>query len=102
MSKTSDSEIVRVSQKGQATIPKSLRDKLGIDAPGEVIFYEDNERIIVEPVPSIGELAGIHADESTESGEILETVAEEAQREREREEATFERLHPRRQGTDDE
>ena len=77
-SSTSDPKVVRVSQKGQTTIPKGLREKFGIETPGEVFVYEEQGRIIIEPVPSPDELHGIHAGEH-EPGEVLERVRGERQ-----------------------
>jgi antitoxin PrlF len=93
-SSTRGPEIVRVSQKGQATIPKTLREKFGIDTPGEVFIYEEDERIIVEPIPSLEELGGIHADTSRERGDILERVRKLKHDERRREDARADRLRP--------
>ncbi|EMA50059.1 transcription regulator [Halococcus morrhuae DSM 1307] len=92
-SSTSEPEIIRVSQKGQATIPQHLREKFGIDTPGEVIVYEDEGRIIVEPLPPAEELHGIHAGEH-EPGEVLAKVREINDEEKQREEETAERLRP--------
>jgi AbrB family looped-hinge helix DNA binding protein len=92
-SSTHDPEIVRVSQKGQTTIPKNLREKFGIETPGEVFVYEEGERIIIEPVPSLDELHGIHAGEH-ESGEVLEKVRELKDEEKQREKERAERLRP--------
>ena len=92
-SSTNKPEIVRVSQKGQATIPKPLREKFGIETPGEVFIYEDGDRIIVEPVPSLEELHGIHADDH-EPGEVLAKVREMKDEEKRREDERFERLRP--------
>ena len=75
VSRPQEPEIVRVSQKGQATIPKALREKFGIETPGEVFVYEEHGRIIIEPVPSLEDLHGIHAD-GHEPGEITERVHE--------------------------
>lgn len=74
-SSTSEPEIIRVSQKGQATIPQRLREKFGIDTPGEVLVYEDEGRIIVESLPPAEELHGIHAGEH-KLGEVLAKVRE--------------------------
>ena len=93
-SSTRDPEIVRVSQKGQATIPKMLREKFGIDTPGEVFIYEEDERIIVEPIPSLEELGGIHADTDRKRGDVLDQVRELTHEERRREEARADRLRP--------
>ena len=80
-SSTQEPEVVRVSQKGQATIPKPLRDKFGIETPGEVFIYEEGERIVIEPVPELRQLHGIHADDA-EPGEVLATVRAEKDAER--------------------
>jgi AbrB family looped-hinge helix DNA binding protein len=54
------SETVSVSSSGQATIPKRFRDKLGIDAPGQVVFRETEDgEIVVKRVPSAEEMRGI-------------------------------------------
>ncbi len=93
-SSTRDPEVVRVSQKGQATIPKTLREKFGIETPGEVFIYEDDGRIIVEPIPSLEELGGIHADTDRERGDVLERVRELKQKDLRREDARADRLRP--------
>lgn len=74
-SSTSDPQVVRVSQKGQTTIPKGIREKFGIETPGEVFIYDTGDRIIIEPVPSPDELHGIHAG-AHEHGAVLERVRE--------------------------
>ena len=93
-SSTRDPEVVRVSQKGQATIPKTLREKFGIDTPGEVFIYEEDDRIIVEPIPSLEELGGIHTDTDRERGEVLERTRKLKNEERRREEVRADRLRP--------
>ena len=92
-SRTPEPEIIRVSQKGQATIPQHLREKFGIDTPGEVLVYEDEGRIIVEPLPAAKDLHGIHAGDH-EPGEVLEKVREMKDEEKRREEEKAERLRP--------
>jgi len=92
-SSTNEPKVVRVSQKGQATIPKGLREKFGIETPGEVFVYEEQGRIIIEPVPSPDELHGIHAGEH-ERGEVLERVREMKDEEKRKEEERAERLRP--------
>ena len=92
-SSTNEPRVVRVSQKGQATIPKGLREKFGIETPGEVFVYEEQGRIIIEPGPSPDELHGIHAGEH-ERGEVLERVREMKDEEKRKEEERAERLRP--------
>lgn len=52
--------IVSVTEKGQATIPKHLREKHGIRAPGRVKFVENEDgEIVVRPVGSMREFRGL-------------------------------------------
>lgn len=95
-SNTENPTVVRISQKGQATIPKSLREKFGIETPGEVFVYEDDGRIIIEPVPSLEDLHGIHAGEH-ESGEILAKTQALREKERQREADRADQLRPHEQ-----
>ena len=99
-SSTREPDVVRVSQKGQTTIPKPLREKFGIDTPGEVFIYEEGERIVVEPVPSLEELGGIHASDDRDRGEMIEKVRELKGEEMERDEERIDRL--RASGSGDE
>jgi antitoxin PrlF len=92
-SSTNEPKVVRVSQKGQATIPKGLREKFGIETPGEVFVYEDQGRIIIEPVPSPDELHGIHSGER-EYGEVLERVRKIKDAEKRKQDKRAERLRP--------
>ena len=92
-SSTNDPKVVRVSRKGQATIPKGLREKFGIETPGEVFVYEEQGRIIIEPVPSPDELHGIHAGEH-ERGDVLEQVRELKDEEKRDEAKRAEQLRP--------
>ena len=64
MSKSEEGEVVSVSEKGQATIPKELREKHGITTPGKVRVRENEDgEIVVEPVPSLREMRGAAADD---------------------------------------
>lgn len=83
---------VKVSTKGQTTIPKEIREQVGITPGGEVDIYVENGRVIIEPFPSSPEeLRGIHA--SDEDGpSIIEKSREWDAEEREREEAEMREL----------
>ena len=58
---------MRVTEKGQVTIPKALRDELGIGAGSEVTFERSDDGIVIhlpdadEPPP--GDLVMIEPDE---------------------------------------
>ena len=38
---------MRVTRRGQVTIPKEIRDRTGIDDGTEVEFHEENGRIVI-------------------------------------------------------
>ena len=86
---TDDGEVIRVSKKGQATIPKELRERFGIETPGKVLIHEEEGKIVVEPLPSVEEMQGVHAGRY-EKGEVLQHLREmkegDKQLERERDE----------------
>ena len=66
--------VVSVTEKGQATIPKPLREKHGISAPGRVKFVETEDgEIVVRPVGSMREFRGLtrEGDEARPATEIL-------------------------------
>lgn len=44
---------MRVSEKGQVTIPKDLRDEFGIGAGTEVVFEAGDDAIVVRKVDSM-------------------------------------------------
>jgi AbrB family looped-hinge helix DNA binding protein len=49
---------MRVTEKGQVTIPKDVRDRFGIGAGSEVVFEVENDEIVVRKVndgPTRGE-----------------------------------------------
>lgn len=54
-----EGKIVSLSRKGQATIPKELREKHGIE-PGSKVRIRENEEgaIVIEPVPTLREFRG--------------------------------------------
>lgn len=71
--------VVRVTSKGQATIPIELREKYGITAPGLVRFVERDGRLVVEPLPTPDEMKGVLKEAAGDR-----SLTEELMRERER------------------
>ncbi|WP_283402492.1 AbrB/MazE/SpoVT family DNA-binding domain-containing protein [Halorubrum sp. DM2] len=58
-----DKEAVVVSEDGQTQIPKRIREKLGIKAPGRIIFCEtESGDVVVEAVRSPSEMRGFAAE----------------------------------------
>lgn len=75
--------VVSVSEKGQATIPKELREKHGIDAPGKVRIRENQDGdVVVEPVGGLTEMRGAASDDWAGT----DLLAEERERDRARDE----------------
>ena len=72
-----EERIVTVTEKGQATIPKTLREKHGIPAPGRVKFAESEDgEIVVRPIGSMREFRGLDRT-GDEERPATETLREE-------------------------
>jgi AbrB family looped-hinge helix DNA binding protein len=54
-------QIVRVTRKGQVTIPVTKRRKYGIKEGMRVLMRDSNEGIIIKPITPIEDLAGVDA-----------------------------------------
>ena len=83
----SEDEVVAVTENGQATIPKRFREKIGIEAPGKVLFRETEDGdVVVKRVPSPEEMRGFAAQQgaSTEqpATEMLREKRKQDRRER--------------------
>lgn len=89
-SNTDEGTVIHVSKKGQATIPKELRERFGIETPGKVLIHEEGGKIVVEPLPSVEEMQGVHAGRY-EEGEVLEHLQEMKARDRQLEHEDDER-----------
>ena len=59
---------VSVTQGGQATIPKELREKFDIEAPGKVTMEEGDDGVVVKPVPHPREFTGILSGQTDDHG----------------------------------
>ncbi len=90
-SNNSEKEIVAVTKHGQATIPKRFREKLGIEAPGKVLFREtEGGEVIVEHVRSPGEMRGFAArSEASTDRPATEIIREKREQDREERDAQF-------------
>lgn len=79
-----EERVVSVTEKGQATIPKRLREKHGIPAPGRVKFVENQDgEIVVRPVGSMREFRGLERD-GDEARPATAVLRDERDRERRR------------------
>ena len=70
-------EVVSVTKKGQATIPKRLRKKYGIK--DKVLIEEDERGIVLKPLPSPNDDFG--SLKSVFKGKSAKDLIEEARRE---------------------
>ena len=52
------SNTTRMTSKGQVTIPKHLRDKLGVKPGDDIGFREDGPKVILEGYPTVESAAG--------------------------------------------
>lgn len=80
---------VTVSQSGQVTIPKEIRDQLEIPVPGKVRFVLDEEgKVEIERIPRPSELKGMDTGQLDEQFPGTSRLRAERERERDR----YERL----------
>ena len=84
MSKSESEQVVSVSARGQATIPKEFRDALGITTPGRVKFVRtESGDIVVRPIQSVTDLRGILAGQTDGEGRsATEQLRAERQRDK--------------------
>lgn len=81
MSKNSEERVVSVTERGQATIPKELREKHGIDAPGKVRVREnDDGDIVIESVPTLSEMRGAGSTDGVGTARLREDRTAEQRR----------------------
>ena len=52
---------VKVTRKGQVTIPVAYRKKLRIHEGTKIVVSQEKDTIIMKPIPDIEELAGVHS-----------------------------------------
>ncbi len=64
--------IVKVTRRGQTTIPKNYREKLNIKEGDELLVEIKGNMIIFTPIPKLDTLAGADA----EYGDVKEVKAE--------------------------
>ena len=100
MSDSESEQVVSVSARGQATIPKEFRDALGIKTPGRVKFVRtESGDIVVRPIQSVTDLRGVLAGETDEQGR---SPTEQLRADRERDRIAESELRDRYGASDDE
>ena len=55
------SDVTAVSTKGQVVLPKSIREKLNLDAGTKLVVFTDGENILLKPIlqPSAAEFSDL-------------------------------------------
>ncbi|WP_160134775.1 AbrB/MazE/SpoVT family DNA-binding domain-containing protein [Halococcus salsus] len=72
------SESTRVTEKGQATIPKHLREKYDLEPGDEVVWVDSDEGIVVKKRTRTGGRGMLVPDDTSEGKR--EEIAEELER----------------------
>lgn len=57
--------IVKVTRRGQTTIPKEIRKKYGIREGDDILVEDEDGKIVIRIIPKIEELAGIDTEFGT-------------------------------------
>lgn len=70
----SKNEERKVGERGQVTLPKELREKLGIRGGDEVLVHEEDGKIIIEKPLSREELAEGYRRRAAESEALAEAM----------------------------
>lgn len=72
----------RVTSKGQITIPKQVRDALGIAVGDQVVFRVEEHRAVLARTPGLLELAGTVPVPAGKRGAVWDDVLSASRRER--------------------
>ncbi|HID90669.1 TPA: AbrB/MazE/SpoVT family DNA-binding domain-containing protein [Candidatus Bathyarchaeota archaeon] len=52
-------EVVAITSKGQMTIPKRFREKLGLKEGSRALVVETEEGLLIKPIPNLSSLIGV-------------------------------------------
>jgi len=76
---TEKSNIVKVTRRGQTTIPQNLRQKFGIKEGDRLIVEATEKGILFKPVPNFLDLIGVDAGYATveEVNKMIDKLREE-------------------------
>jgi AbrB family looped-hinge helix DNA binding protein len=78
-----DPRTTRVSEKGQTTIPKELRDELGVEAGDEVEWYRTEDGLVIRKHIESGRGALLRDEDEETRRAVFEDLAEQNRRDRE-------------------
>ncbi|MHB1663869.1 MAG: AbrB/MazE/SpoVT family DNA-binding domain-containing protein [bacterium] len=71
-------QAIKVLPKGQITLPKNVRERLGIDVGDPLILEEKNNEIILKKTKTIFDYAGILPDLGISIDKMIEKATIEA------------------------
>ena len=74
--------VARVSSKGQITIPRAVREALGIRQGDAVLFRVDGEQVVFSRIPDLIESAGMFEVPADKRGLPWKKIREETRRNR--------------------
>ena len=71
--------VVKVTRRGQTTLPAQYRAKLGIDEGDDLLVEEVSQGLLIRRVPNLLDLAGVDAKYGTpeEAKKVIEQMREE-------------------------
>ena len=72
----------KITSKGQVTIPKSVRDALGLHAGDELLFRVERSRAVIAKTPDFLELAGTVPVPAGKRGTSWDEIVARTRRER--------------------
>lgn len=72
----------KVTSKGQVTIPKAVRDKLGITEGDEIVFRVEENRAVLARTPNLLDLAGVVDVPAAKRGTAWDEVRRSTRRSR--------------------
>lgn len=71
--------VVKVTRRGQTTLPVQYRARLGIDEGDDLLVEEVSQGLLIRRVPNLLDLAGVDAKYGTpeEAKKVIEQMREE-------------------------
>jgi AbrB family looped-hinge helix DNA binding protein len=75
-------QAVKVLPKGQITLPKKIRDHLGINIGDALVIEEEKDSIVIKKGKTIHDIIGVLPSPGIPIAELIEKAAEEAMKER--------------------
>lgn len=70
---------IKITRKSQVTIPTTVRKKLGLEEGMRVVVWQEGDKVVMKPLPSILSLGGCYASDATpeEMKRLLDKLREE-------------------------